>query len=111
MKHILLLWLFSCSLAGFSQDIDSIRQIQRFAWKKEGDTVYAGCTTGIAWYCDSSVVKDTLRCTLFVYFPGGNSILHTKDGFVVRQNGRENIFLDDRKRRLKGLEVLTFKIK
>jgi hypothetical protein len=56
---------------------------------------------------------DTTRATLFVYY-GGNtsSILHTKPGFVVRQVGKEEIYLDDRKTIIKTpLEVFSYKIK
>lgn len=108
MKHILLLWLFSCSLDGFSQAIDSTQYLRQYkAWKKEGDTVYGGCTTGTSW-----LDPDTLRCTMVIYYENGASILHTKSGFVVRQLNKENIYLDDRRRVIKSpVAVWGYKLK
>ena len=91
MKHLLLFFLFSDSLNGFSQSVP-----MEYFRPKGPDTL---------------VVKpDTLRCTLIVYYDNGPAILHTKPGFVVR--GEREVYLDDKKKVIKApWEVLTYKIK
>lgn len=104
MKHLLLFILFSGSLDGFSQ--------------AKNDTTDLGKGVYMIRYKDSLVglyrhaKPDTLRATLIVYYDKGPAILHTKPGFVVRQLGKEEVYLDDRLRVVKSpLEVLTYKLK
>lgn len=94
MKKLLLIWIFSGSLDGLCQD----------TLMKAPDGIH---------YIKSAVPKpDTLRCTLFVYYDRGPAIVHTKPGFVVMQDYKDNIYLDDRKKVIKSpLEVLTYKLK
>lgn len=55
---------------------------------------------------------DTLRATLIVYYDKGPAILHTKPGFVIQQNWKDEIYLDDKKQVIKApLEVLTYKLR
>lgn len=85
MKRLLLIFLFSSFMDVFSQTV-----------LKGGDIFK----------------PDTLRVTLIVYYDRGPAILHTKPGFVVRQLGKEEVYLDDKLRVVKSpLEVLTYKIK
>lgn len=83
MKKLFLFWIFSCSMVGMCQDII----------KRE--------------------VPDTLRATLLVTYNGANmSIAHTKPGYVVRIDGHDKEFLDDRKKRIKApVEVWNYKIR
>lgn len=111
MKHLLLFFLFSGSLDGFNQvNADSLL--------KRCNTLIARCNKMVAEMDEYEMKnldikgvtnRDTLRCTLFVYYDRGPSIVHTKPGFVVKQSGKDDIYLDDRKRVIKApLKVLTF---
>lgn len=100
MKKLILIWIFSGSLDGFSQDIDTTKALRHYDPKSWG-------TVKIQMYDPQ---PDTLRCTLIVYYDKGPAILHTKPGFVVR--GEREIYLDDKKARIKApLEVFSYKLK
>lgn len=91
MKKLLLLWLFSGSLDGFTQELKPYP-----------------ITPGMMII--PSRKPDTLRATLIVYYDNGPAILHTKPGFVVL--GKETVYLDDRKRVIKApWQVFTYKVK
>ncbi len=99
MKKLLLLWLFSCSLDGFSQ----VNTDKLYLWP---DGKYSVLDPGATYKID------TIRATLIVYHDGEASIVHTKAGFVVTQYGKDEIYLDDRQRVIKyPLEVLTYKLR
>lgn len=105
MKHLILIFLFSGSLDSFSQQLPG-------ELPKSEYTLEVKPATGYLVECCKMITKpDTLRATLIVYFDRGPAILHTKPGFVVRQFGKDEVYLDDRKRVIKGLEVLTYKLK
>lgn len=88
MKKLLLLWLFSCSLDCFCQDV--VHSI----------------------YTPPDDKPDTVRVTLIVYYDSGPAILHTKPGFVVKQYGKDDIYMDDKKKVIKApLEVFSYKLK
>lgn len=97
MKHLLLVFLFSGSLDGFSQDT-------LYLWP---DGKYSILNPG-----SPLSTPDTLRATLIIYYDRGPAILHTKPGFVVLRGGKEDVYLDDRKKEIKApLEVWSYKIK
>jgi len=107
MKHLLLFFLFSGSLDGFSQVFD-LR-----------DTLSGRLVTGVIAVADPSN-PDTLRATLIVYYDKGPAILHTKPGFVVRvlrtaigsERYYDEVYLDDKKRVVKApWEVFSYKLK
>jgi len=95
MKKLLLLWLFSGSFDCFCQN----NPAPLIDLKAQG------------WIIDKT--PDTIRVTLIVYQDKGSmNILHTKPGFVIRQYGKEDIFLDKNKVIIKSpLEVFSYKIK
>jgi hypothetical protein len=109
MKKLLLLWIFSGSLDGFSQ-VDSVKIHDQ--WLKgytitPGDGLVAG---KLIW--NDPQKPDTIRATLIVYHDGEASIVHTKAGFVVFQYDKDEVYLDDKQRVIKyPLEVLTYKLK
>lgn len=111
MKHLLLFFLFSGSLDGFSQVPDTTQPLRQFGtkgWSIKLPDSSIKVLTMADFYPKPK--PDTLRCTLIVYYDNGPAILHTKPGFVVR--GEREIYLDDRKRVIKApWEVLTYKIK
>lgn len=118
MKHLLLVFLFSGSLDGFSQTVDTtqlLRQLNTTMW---GCPITSG-SVGSKQLQSGSVERqlpvskpDTLRATLIVYYDRGPAILHTKPGFVVLRGGKEDVYLDDRKRVVKApLEVFSYKLK
>lgn len=90
IKHLILFWLFSSSLDGFTQ---------------QSEAVYPAGPSYISWRYVSRdtvfITSDTIRCTLIVYYDRGPAILHTKPGFVVIQAGKKDIYLDDKKRLIK----------
>lgn len=86
------LFLFSGSLDSFSQ-------------------VEIKTLPGIHVIHSDTPAPDTSRATLIVYYDRGPAIVHTKPGFVVRQFDKDDVYLDDRKRVIKGLEVWGYKIK
>jgi hypothetical protein len=94
MKHTLTILLLATSFTGFSQDTLMQAPDGNYFIKKYHPK------------------PDTLRATLIVYFDNGRSILHTMPGFVVRQEFKDNIYLDDRKRVVKKpVEVFSYKLK
>ena len=113
MKHLLLFFLFSGSLDGFSQLPDTVQRqfdISKFgspitSSSKGAQTIQVGT---VEWRLP--IKPDTLRCTLIVYYDRGPAFLHTKPGYVVR--GEHEVFLDDKKKIIKApWEVLTYKLK
>lgn len=84
MKHLLLFFLFSGSLDGFSQ---------------VSATTLPG--TGVMMPIVRDVVKpDTLRAELLItYTTHRMSIAHSRDGFIVKQDGKVIRFLTDQKKR------------
>lgn len=108
MKQLLLIFLFSGSLDGFSQDGGSGKiDLPTFPPSRTGEVKVID---RLAWVVKSGT--DTLRCTLIVYYDKGPAILHTKPGFVVRQFGKEEVYLDDKLRVVKSpLEVFSYKLK
>lgn len=129
MKHLLLFFLFSGSLDGFSQVSDSTQPLRQFDASKFGSPVMRTnevknidrLVLGKLVRTDTMGIKpDTLRATLIVYYDRGPAILHTKPGFVVRalrtaigsERYYNETFLDDKKKVIKApWEVLTYKIK
>lgn len=100
MKHLFFL-LLTCSMQGYGQECRCDRRNQ-----------YGGSIGYQPGYQVTPTPADTLRATLIVYYDGPSSILHTKNGFVVRQAYKDLIYLDDRKRVIKKpVEVLTYKLK
>jgi len=91
MKHLLLFFLFSGSLDSFSQAITT--------------------SDSITWAYPIYYSPDTLRATLIVYYDRGPAFLHTKPGFVVRRWGKDDVYLDDRKKVIRNLEVFSYKLK
>lgn len=85
MKHLLLFFLFSGSLDGFSQDTGY--------FLKAGKLIFVDSI---------STTTDTIRCTLIVYYDSGPAILHTKPGFMVRRFMEIVGYLDDKKRVIKA---------
>lgn len=101
MKKLFLIWIFSGSLDGFSQSTAKACYKHQIAYV--GNNCYK---------CEEEARPDTLRATLIVYYDRGPAILHTKPGFVVRKEFKDNVYLDDKKRVIKSpLEVLTYKLK
>lgn len=108
MKHLFFL-LLTCSLQGYGQSSGQIDFKEQMV-----KTVCCGVSIEARTIGDSMYKPkpDTLRATLIVYYDGPSSILHTKNGFVVRQAYKDLIYLDDRRRVIKKpVEVLTFKLK
>jgi hypothetical protein len=113
MKRLLLLWLFSGSLDGFSQADTGKIDLKAQGWKvtSASDGPHLLSSRTVTWLTPVATT-DTLRATLIVYYDSGPAILHTKPGFVVRQFAKEEIYLDDKKKVIKApLEVLTYKLK
>lgn len=91
MKRLLLFFIFSGSLDCFCQTTNTLRR---------------------SVFIEPDLSPDTLRATLIVYYDSGPAILHTKPGYVVRQWGEDEVYLDDKKRIVKSpLEVFSYKLK
>jgi hypothetical protein len=118
MKHLLLVFLFSGSLEGFSQTTDTTLQLSQFDTSKWGSPVTNGSLSSkqvrsgsVEWRLPVSK-PDTIRATLIVYYDRGPAILHTKPGFVVMRFDKDDVYLDDKRRVVKApFEVLTYKLK
>jgi hypothetical protein len=114
MKHLLFLFIFSGSLDGFSQVVSTTQPLRQFDVTKlpicYHNTPDCRCNSGTVVQFGEPA-PDTLRATLIVYYDNSPAILHTKPGFVVRQTGKDEVYLDDRKKVIKNLEVLTYKLK
>lgn len=84
MKKLLLLFLFSGSLDGFSQDI-----------KKPCSHNLQNCKCMIV-----DVSPDTLRAELLVTYTTARwSVAHCRPGYIVRKDGKVIRFLTDKKQR------------
>ena len=110
MKHLLLFFLFSGSLDSFSQSVDTTQPLRQFDADRWGISA-SDSSVRILMKADF-YQPDTLRATLIVYHDGAASLVHTMPGFVVRQYGKDEIYLDDRMRLVKSpMEVLSYKLK
>lgn len=90
MKKLLLFFIFSGSLDCFCQTTGTIRPL----------------------FIEPDLIPDTLRATLIVYYDSGPAILHTKQGYVVRRWGEDEVYLDEKRRVVKSpLEVFSYKLK
>lgn len=100
MKKLLLLFLFSGSLDAFSQDRPAT--VKDSHWLRDDYLLEVNELTK----------PDTVRCTLIVYHDGRPSFVHTKAGYVVWQAFKDDVYLDEKKRVIKGnIVVLTYKVK
>lgn len=88
LKRLLLVWIFSGSLDGFSQVLPG--ELPRSEYTLEvKDAPIQGPLT-----------PDTLRAELLVTYTTRRwGVAHARDGYVVRKDGKVVRFLDDHKRR------------
>lgn len=92
LKKLLLLFLFSGSLDGFSQSVDTTQPIRQY---------YAGWYKRADFRIDTvRKTPDTLRAIILVTL-SPNGIAHARMGYVVIAEGKEVVYLDCRKRALK----------
>lgn len=91
MKHLLLFFLFTCSLKSFSQE----KPEKMYLWP---DGKYSVLDPG-PWPISQ---PDTLRALMLVTLSHKfHGVAHARMGFVVVQPGRKTVYLDCWKRPLK----------
>ncbi len=105
MKHLTLLLLSLSALAGYGQKKDTAYQYQyglsRTLEIKPGNIMFNTAP---------DLAPDTVRARLIVSRAKPWSVLFWKDGYVVHQFGKDDLYLDDRKKPI-DLEVWGVKEK
>lgn len=105
-KFFTLLIFLSAPLTTFSQNIDSTTKLRQFNRPDNPtNSDFGGYTTGRAISMSDFIIKpDTVRAICLVTL-FENGIAHARMGFAVIETGKRPVYLDCRKRALKGSQM------